>query len=97
MVKTISDEVIKHLYELSKLKYQEKEAQEIKRELEDMLNYFAVLDELDTSSTKELEENRENEFPFREDFATNHKGQEAALVNAPVKEDHYIIVPKTIK
>lgn len=41
MLKTISDELIKHLYELSQLQYEKDEAKEIKAELEEMLNYFA--------------------------------------------------------
>ncbi|HIW21788.1 MAG TPA: Asp-tRNA(Asn)/Glu-tRNA(Gln) amidotransferase subunit GatC [Candidatus Dorea intestinavium] len=98
MLKTISDELIKHLYELSQLQYEKDEAKEIKAELEEMLNYFAVLDEIDTSNmVEETKEEREESFPFRKDLASGNNGQEAALLNAPRKEDDYVIVPKTIK
>ena len=65
-------------------------------DMERMLEYIDVLNELDTSGTEPMS----HVFPvnnvFREDVVTNGDGSEETLANAPVRAGQSFKVPKTI-
>ena len=89
MANKISDETIEYVGILAKLELSEKEKEEAKADMEKMLDYIDVLNELDTDV-----------FPvnnvFREDVVTNGDGSSDTLANAPLMKDQSFKVPKTI-
>ena len=74
MANKISDETIEYVGILAKLELSEKEKEEAKADMEKMLDYIDVLNELDTDGIEPMS----HVFPvnnvFREDVVTNGDG-----------------------
>lgn len=96
MANKISDETIEYVGILAKLELSEKEKEEAKADMEKMLDYIDVLNELDTDGIEPMS----HVFPvnnvFREDVVTNGDGSSDKLANAPLMKDQSFKVPKTI-
>ena len=96
MANKISDETIEYVGILAKLELSEKEKEEAKADMEKMLDYIDVLNELDTDGIEPMS----HVFPvnnvFREDVVTNGDGSGDILANAPLMKDQSFKVPKTI-
>ena len=96
MANKISDETIEYVGILAKLELSEKEKEEAKADMEKMLDYIDVLNELDTDGMEPMS----HVFPvnnvFREDVVTNGDGHEATLANAPEVKENAFLVPKTV-
>ena len=96
MANKISDETIEYVGILAKLELSEKEKEEAKADMEKMLDYIDVLNELDTDGIEPMS----HVFPvnnvFREDVVTNGDGSSDPLANAPLMKDQSFKVPKTI-
>lgn len=96
MANKISDETIEYVGILAKLELSEKEKEEAKADMEKMLDYIDVLNELDTDGIEPMS----HVFPvnnvFREDVVTNGDGSSDILANAPLMKDQSFKVPKTI-
>ncbi|MHC1567614.1 MAG: Asp-tRNA(Asn)/Glu-tRNA(Gln) amidotransferase subunit GatC [Candidatus Syntropharchaeia archaeon] len=91
----ITKEVISHLCWLSRIELKEEEMGEFIPQLNEILEYFEMLDEV------------EEEVPptyhvlgitnvFREDIARESMDQSLALMNAPKKENGYFKGPRII-
>ena len=90
----IDDTVMENIEILAKLSMSEDEREEMRTELEKILDYVEKLNELDTENV----EAASHIFPlvFREDEVTNGDAQEEMLANAPVKKEGQYQVPKTV-
>ena len=96
MANKISDETIEYVGILAKLELSQKEKENARADMEKMLDYIDILNELDTEGVEPLS----HVFPvynvFREDVASQEDGSEDTLANAPVKKDNSFKVPRTI-
>lgn len=95
MANIISDETIEYVGILAKLELSEKEREQAKKDMGDMLDYIDKLNELDTEGIEPMS----HVFPvnnvFREDVVENGDDRENMLANAPQKKDGTYMVPKT--
>ena len=96
MSNKISDETIEYVGILSKLELSGGEKEDAKADMEKMLDYIDILNELDTDGIEPMS----HVFPvnnvFREDVVTNGDNREKILENAPLRKDDSFEVPKTI-
>lgn len=92
----IDDHLINHLAKLSKLEFDQESKQEIKGNLQKILNLVEKLNELDTENVEPLVYMSENKNILREDVVDMKITKEQALKNAPDKDSDYIKVPKVI-
>ena len=96
MANKISDETIEYVGILAKLELSQKEKENARADMEKMLDYIDILNELDTEGAEPLS----HVFPvynvFREDVASQEDGSEDTLANAPLKKDNSFKVPRTI-
>lgn len=92
----IDDKLIDNLAELSKLEFDEKSKEELKGNLQKILDLVEQLNELDTEGVEPLIYMTENRNIFREDKVEQYITKEDALKNAPDKDSDYIKVPKVI-
>lgn len=97
MEKKITDGTIAYIAALAKLEVTDGERERIRGDMEKMLDYIDLLEELDT----EGEEPAFHLFPvenvFREDVVTNGDGQEGTLRNAPEERSRMFVVPRTVE
>ena len=96
--KILSKEEIEHLARLALIKLSEEEKEKFSQQLNDILDYFQKLNELDTSNvepTRHIIDELKN--VFREDIPGESLTQEEALKNASEKKDGYFKAPRIIK
>ena len=96
MANIISDETIEYVGILAKLELSPEEAEAAKKDMEDMLDYIDLLNELDTTGIEPMSHVFPIENVFREDVVTNKDGSADTLKNAPEQKDGGFKVPKTI-
>ena len=75
--------LIEKLAELSMLRFDETEKEEIKADLQKMIGFIDKLQELDTTGVEPLMHMSEEVNVLRDDVPGNMLGQEEALKNAP--------------
>lgn len=96
MSNKISDETIEYVGILAKLELTGGEKEAAKADMEKMLDYIDILNELVTEGIEPMS----HVFPvnnvFREDVVTNGNSKEKILENAPLRKDDSFEVPKTI-
>ena len=95
MANKISDETIEYVGILAKLELSEKEKEEAKADMEKMLDYIDVLNELDTDGIEPMSHVFPVQNVFREDVVTNGDESEKTLKNAPGEKDNMFMVPRT--
>ncbi|MEO6683495.1 MAG: Asp-tRNA(Asn)/Glu-tRNA(Gln) amidotransferase subunit GatC [Ginsengibacter sp.] len=93
----INDALLDKLAHLSMLKFDEEEKQEMKSELEKMIEFIEKLNELDTSGVEPLIHMSENKDVFRKDEVKGQISKELAFKNAPKHDNEFFKVPKVIK
>ena len=92
----INKEVITKLSGLSKLKFNNEEAELISEDLSKMVNFINQLNELETDGIEPLIHMNEEVNNWREDKLGNVLDQEKALTNSPVKDSTYFKLPKVL-
>ena len=89
------EEVLK-IAKLSKLSFEEIEIERFQIELNDILKYIDMLNEVDTSKVQPLVYINEAVNNFREKEEKPSLKIEKALLNAPESAENAIVVPKVI-
>ena len=89
------EEVLK-IAKLSKLSFEEKEIEKFQIELNDILKYIDMLNEVDTSKVEPLVYINEAVNNFREKEEKPSLKIEKVLLNAPENAENAIVVPKVI-
>ena len=89
------EEVLK-IAKLSKLSFEDKEIEKFQIELNDILKYIDMLNEVDTSKVEPLVYINEAVNNFREKEEKPSLEIEKVLFNAPESAENAIVVPKVI-
>jgi len=93
----VNDELIEKLANLSKLKFDEKEKEAIKADLQKMISFVEKLNELDLKDVEPLLHMNAEKNNWRKDEIKGSVDRDEALKNAPQKDDRFFKVPKVIK
>lgn len=93
----IDNNTVDKIAELAKLQFNDEAKEDIKADLNKMLDFVDKLNELDTEGIEPLIYMLDEEQELRADNVTGHVSQQEALKNAPNKDSDYIKVPKVIK
>lgn len=93
----ITPELIKYLESLARIELDEAQEAKISAELQDILTYIDMLNELDTQGVEALS----HAFPLtnvlRADQMKESKATDVILQNAPHKHEGCFMVPKTVE
>lgn len=92
----VNDELVDHLARLSQLSFSDQEKQALKADLQKMIAFVDKLSEIDTTGIIPLSHLGHSGNALREDQPGGMTGREAALLNAPLKDQEYFKVPKVI-
>lgn len=93
----VDNNTVDKIAELAKLQFDDTAKEEIKADLNKMLDFIDKLDELDTENVAPLIYMLDEEQVMREDEVNGQVTQQEALKNAPNKDSDYIKVPKVLK
>ncbi len=93
----IDENLISKLEKLSKLRLNPQEKVQITKDLEDIVNMFDKLEEVDTTDVIPTRHITTHPHPLRSDLPANELKVEQALKNAPDTHEDFIAVPKFLK
>lgn len=92
----ITPDLIKYLESLARITLTEDEEKKVGAELQDILSYIDMLNELDTEGVEAMS----HAFPitnvFRKDEVKPSMSPEEIVANAPESQDGTFVVPKTV-
>ncbi len=97
MANHISDETIEYVGILAKLELSDQEKEDAKKDMDKMLDYIDMLNELDTSEVEPMSHVFSVTNVFREDVVINGDDRDNILANAPENKDGAFKVPKTVE
>lgn len=95
-MKITTDEV-KYVANLAKLYVDENEAEKLTSEMESIINFANMLEEIDTNSIAPTNHAMKVQNVFREDVVTPSYDQKDILKNAPSQEGGCYLVPKVVE
>lgn len=93
----VNDELIDKLAHLARLNFKDEEKEKIKSDLQQMIHFIEKLDEVDTTGIEPLLFMTDEVNVLREDEVKGSISREAALKNAPFKDEKFFKVPKVIR
>jgi aspartyl-tRNA(Asn)/glutamyl-tRNA(Gln) amidotransferase subunit C len=92
----VDEALVDKLANLSKLEFDADGKKAIQQDLAKILNFMEKLNELDTDGIEPLIYINEDENVFRKDEVNYPITKEEALMNAPLKNEDYFMVPKFV-
>ncbi len=93
----VTNEDVKYVANLARLQLSDEEAEQLKSDMNQILEYMETLGELDTSYVEPLEHVTEISGQFRKDETKQPLSHEDALKNAPDADSDYFRVPRVIE
>ncbi len=92
----ITDKTVDEIAELAKLEFNGKDKEEIKEDLNNILEFVEKLQEINTDGVEPLIYMNEVEDELREDVVNYTVSQKEALKNAPDSDSDYFKVKKVL-
>jgi aspartyl-tRNA(Asn)/glutamyl-tRNA(Gln) amidotransferase subunit C len=92
----ITREEVRNVALLARLDLSADEETAFAADLDQILTYVEMLDELDTTAVEPTAHVVELETPYREDEVTNRPDADALLAGAPARDGTHLKVPKII-
>ena len=93
----IDRKTVEHVAKLARLELPPEDLERYGKQLGAILDYFALLEEVDVSDAEPLAHAADTSNVFREDAPRPSIGRDAALRNAPERSDDAFIVPKVVE
>tara|TARA_Y100001970_G_scaffold75890_1_gene96228 strand:+ start:604 stop:912 length:309 start_codon:yes stop_codon:yes gene_type:complete len=95
--KKITKKELKKIATLSKLSLSESELKNHTKDLNNILEYMDLLNEIDTSNTEELVNVHDAKSDLREDNSEDSIPKEKVIDNSPQSKEDYIEIPLVVK
>lgn len=92
----ITDETVDHIAHLARLEFEGEAKVAIKQDLENIISFMEVLQQVDTENVEPLIFMSDEINRLREDVAEVTLTQEEVLKNAPKKDSDYFRIPKVL-
>ena len=94
MTEIVSKDSVAHIANLAKIKISNEEIESFQKEMNKILDYFKMIDELNTDDTEPTWNILDQVNVLREDKEKESLDQDTALKNAPQKERGFIKAPR---
>lgn len=94
---SVSKEDVQYMANLARLRLSEDESEQIRKDMNKILDYMEQLNQVSTDDVEPLEHVLDLPPAWRKDIAREPIPHDAALSNAPDADDHYFRVPKVIE
>ena len=92
----ITPDLIKYLEKLARITLSEDEEKKVGNELQDILTYIDMLNELDPDGVEAMSHCFPVTNVMREDEVAPSMSPDEIVANAPESQDGYFVVPKTV-
>ena len=97
MTTTITQDQVRHVAKLSRLKLNDQQVQQFSAQMANILTYVEKLNELDTSKVEPTAHAVPIKNILREDVFTDGMGIEKVLQNAPESDGPFFKVPRVLE
>ena len=94
---SIDNSTVKKVAKLARLKVDAKEEQNLKDELNNILEWVDKLQKVDTENIDPMLSVSNEPMPMREDMVTSKLDNKQILSNAPEKKAGFFVVPKVVE
>lgn len=94
---SIDKDTVKRVARLARLSVTEDEAESLKGELNSILDWVEMLNEVDVDNVSPLTSVVTQEMKKRDDVISDGNYADKVVNNAPISEDNYFMVPKVIE
>ena len=93
----VTDATIENLAHLARLRFDEKEKESVKKDLQNMIAFVEQHNEIDTTGVEPLLHMSDTVNVLRDDVVKGSVSRAEALRNAPLKDEEFFKVPTVIK
>ena len=93
----VDEATVRRIARLARIKVTDAEAKGLDKELSGILDWVAMLDEVDTSSVEPMTRVVPIAMKMRDDNITDGEKATDVTVNAPMTEDNFFVVPKIVE
>ena len=93
----INRELLDKIAHLSRLEFDEKDAEKMIQDMTEIVDWVEKLKEVDTEGVEPLTTMSYEVYSFREDQVGEHLSHDRALLHAPKKDADYFRVPKVLE
>ena len=93
----VDEATVRRIARLARIKVTDAEAESLQAELTGILDWVEQLDEVDTSGVEPMTRVVPIALKQREDVVDDGDLADAVTSNAPVREDHFFVVPKVVE
>ena len=94
---SIDNSTVKKVAKLARLKVDAKEEQNLKNELNNILEWVDKLQKVNTDNIDPMLSVSNEPMPMREDMVTSKLDNKQILSNAPEKKAGFFVVPKVVE
>ena len=94
---SIDNSTVKKVAKLARLKVDAKEEQNLKNELNNILEWVDKLQKVNTDNIDPMLSVSNEPMPMREDMVTSELDNKQILSNAPEKKAGFFVVPKVVE
>ena len=93
----VTEAMVDKLAHLARLQFTETEKKDVQKDLQSMIAFVEMLNEVDTTGVVPLLHMGDSINVLRNDEVKGSVSREDALLNAPIKDEQFFKVPKVIK
>lgn len=93
----INRELLDKIAHLSRLEFDEKDAENMMKDISEIVDWVEKLEEVDTEGVEPLTTMSYEINALRDDVVREHLSHDRALLHAPKKDADYIRVPKVLE
>ncbi len=94
---SVDAQTVRRIARLARIAVADDEVEHLQGELNAILAFVEQLSELDVAAVEPMTSVTPIAMKMREDVVTDGGIADAVLQNAPVREDHYFVVPKVVE
>lgn len=94
---SVSEKDVRKIARLSRLAIADEKVPVMVNELNGILNWIKMLDEVDVEGVEPMTSVVAQSLPLRDDVVTDGNQQQAVLKNAPKADSGFFVVPKAVE
>ncbi len=94
---SIDKETIKHISKLARISLDEKQVDNLSKDLSSIIKFIKKLNKLNTDDIEPLTSIIDASLRFRKDEILEGKIREQILKNSPEKNEEFFVVPKVVE
>lgn len=94
---SVDSATVRRIAHLARIAIEDSEVERLRGELNAILSFVETLSEVDVEGVEPITSALPMEMKKRADVVTDGRIAEDILANAPMREDHYFVVPKVVE